>query len=244
MPVVATITPRNEATPLPALSPIQSTTPKNRGNIIAGIIIGIIASIFLVLFSINTGISWYNRVRKLRTVRNNVIMDQEAGIGTPHEPSQELPQELRQVAPITVGSELHSMQDNPPAMPTQSHEVQDIPEIHMPQSNHSTYTPEPTIHESQDSSSKNSDNSNCIKPTELTNIDVEPFPTFDPTYRASLDDACIPNYSVRESHVSADTVDTTDTDTTMGTTISIGTAVPMRMTLHNTRHVRAGRAVR
>jgi hypothetical protein len=89
------------------------------------------------------------------------------------------------------------------------------------------------------SSSKESDNSDDTFNTARSEVDSVSFPELDPKYHPSNDLVDFPldalHGSVRDSHASDSTVDSTGTCTTITTitTIEVGEAVPVCMILHS-----------
>ncbi|KAF1838963.1 hypothetical protein BDW02DRAFT_620255 [Decorospora gaudefroyi] len=221
MPILPNLAPRNEVSLLLASPPVQSTTPTHRDEFIAGAILGMLGLTLFVIWLRKTGIPWYKRVRESRAERKNAVMDLEAALSTSRLPSPA----LGHSAPTTsVDARIHSRNQATPPQSTGD-------PVGPTESNRAL---EPSIHDPTSSSS--SLRTDRTSTTGSISPDLETFPAFDPDYRPSFDIADVPLHSVRHSHVSDDTVESTDTGTSMGTTLSVGEAVPVRMTSYNIRH--------
>jgi hypothetical protein len=225
MPVIPTFTLRGEATPSPTAAPVLHTTPNSRSDLIAGIIVLVVGLICVGLWIHGVGYPWWKSVRAARAVRKNVVTDLEAILGTSHEPAREVepPQELQQISPRPMSQ----------ALPTR---LQSIPETATPESKrsqtttlvNSTNSHKPNSNFSPSNTSDKSDRSDDSFSSARSQADSEPFPEFDPEYHPSNDLADFSlvglQSSVRDSQLS---------DSTMGTTVEVGEAVEVRITMHS-----------
>lgn len=187
------------------------------GELIAGCIIGIIGLILVAFYIKEKGIPWYKRAQQLRKVRENAaVKDQEAALAFP---STEAPHELGEISPRPISGLNETLTDE---------QRPDIVE-----------SDDRALHgQSRVASEATTPQSNQLNSTPVAKPDHEPFPAFDPKYRPSGDgprgsDASL--HSIRDSQASANTVGTVETGFTFGTTVSVGDAVPMRITRHNLR---------
>jgi hypothetical protein len=224
MPAIPTFTLRGEATPSPTAAPVLQTTPNSRSDLIAGIIILVVGLICLGLWTHRVGYPWWKSVRAARAVRKNAVTDLEAILGTSRVTAHEVepPQELQRITPRPISQ----------APPTRLQPIQETATPESKRSQTTTLVNSTNSHNPNDdpspSSSNKSDSSDDSFSSARSQADSEPFPEFDPEYHPSNDlvDSSLTELqsSVRDSQLS---------DSTMGTTIEVGEAVEVRITMHS-----------
>jgi hypothetical protein len=221
---IPTFTLRGEATPSPTAAPILQTTPNSRSDLIAGIIILVVGLICLSLWTHRVGYPWWKSVRAARAVRKNAMTDWEVILGTSRVTAHEVepPQEFQRISPRPISQ----------APPTHLQPIQETATPESKRSQTTTLVNSTNSHNPNDdpspSSFNKSDSSNDSFSSARSQSDSEPFPEFDPEYHPSNDLADFSlvglQSSVRDSQVS---------DSTMGTTIEVGEAREVRMTVHS-----------
>jgi hypothetical protein len=198
----------------------------SRSDLIAGIIVLVVGLICLGLWVHRVGNPWWKSVRAARAVRKNAVTDLEATLGTSRVPAREVepPQELQQISPRPISQ----------APPTRLQTIPETATLESKRSQTTTLVNSSNSHNPNDnpspSSSNKSDNSDEPFSSARSQADSEPFPEFDPAYYPSNDLADFSlvglQSSVRDSQVS---------ESTMDTTIEVGEAREVRMTVYSPR---------
>jgi hypothetical protein len=220
---------------MPTTTSIPFMTQIYRGDLIAGIIISVIAIFIISYWVWRKELPWYKAVRGAKITRENAVMDLEAVLGTPRMPAREVepPQELQHIAPMQMAEE--QCQSRVPPTKLQTIQEAAMPESKLSQSamlvasTDSSASKDPYGDITPSVKSDKSNSSNDSFRTARTEAESEPFPEFGPHYHPSNDLADytlmqLQSASVHDSHASD------STGTTLGTMIEIGEAVPMRMT--------------
>jgi len=205
MPVLPNLIRRKADVPV-APSSESSTAANFSPVIIAGSIIGFFFLLFMTFWLVNTGIPWYKRTRNVRNARKNAVIDQEA----------------------VFGSTLR-----PPVQPMEEPELREIPTMTLEDEKLSHKDPQSTVDGSSETFSSEMfgnivpANDKTLK--ETGNQLALPVDIDHEYVRDSFD---LSYDNVRNSGISTSTVNTRATS--IGTTLSYGVAVPMRIILQKT----------
>ena len=204
MPVLPNLTRRKAD--VPAASSESSTSANFSTVIVAGSIICFFFLLFMTFWLVNTGIPWCKRTRDARNIRKNAVTDQEAVI-------DQVP--------------------GPFVQPTKELELREIPPMNSEDEKLSHEDTQSTVDGSSDTfSSKMFGNNVPANDTTLKETGNQPALPVGIGHEHVRDSFDLSYDNVRDSGISTSTVNTCATS--VGTTLSYGVAVPMRMILQKT----------